>query len=231
MTIDFRAVRHKLFHAARKKPFLIFGGLFLLLLIMLLWTESNLRPVAIQMAASRAKYWMSSAIVRAVERVIDEENVNYADLVSFEKDSSGLISAVMTDISRLNRLKNEVTGAALEEIAKYETGEIRIPIGNIINGELLSGRGPSLSVRIIPIGFASTEIENVFEDAGINHTRHRILLCIRAEMTVIIAGRTTSVAVSNEVCIAETVIVGAVPDSYTLITDTEAFDKYNNFID
>ena len=75
-----------------------------------------------------------------------------------------------------------------------------------------------------------TEVENRFESAGINQTRHRILLRVTAKMTVLIAGYAAPASVSTEVCVAETVIVGSVPENYTVITDGEVFDKYNDFL-
>lgn len=231
MTVDLRPLRKCARRIARREKLLWVVVLVGAVLFLTLSVEKNLRPIAMQMAVTRAQYFASLAINRAVLAEVEREGVEYASLVQLRTDDSGRVTALSTDVEALNRLKGAVTDRALAEIAAYEPGELSVPLGNLINGELLSGRGPRIRVRMIPLGYATCETENSFESAGINQTRHRIFLRVRAELTVIIAGYGTTASVTTDVCVAETVIVGGVPENYTLITDEEIFDKYNNYLD
>ena len=53
-----------------------------------------------------------------------------------------------------------------------------------------------------------------FESAGINQTRHRIYLEIKSKMGVVAPFVSKRVEVINEVNIAETVLIGDVPETY-----------------
>ncbi|MBQ3096273.1 MAG: sporulation protein YunB [Clostridia bacterium] len=230
MQIDLGAVRRQVFRRLKRRPFVPVLVTVFVLLALFLRVQGNIRPVATKMAVSAVSNWATDVVNAAVEAEVVAEGLAYSSLINFEKMADGSVSAVYTDIAKLNRLKTEVTAVVLERIANCEPGEIAIPLGNILETELLAGRGPKLRIRIIPLGSVHTEVENRFESAGINQTRHRILLRVTAKMTVLIAGYAAPASVSTEVCVAETVIVGSVPENYTVITDGEVFDKYNDFL-
>lgn len=230
MQIDLRAARRRIFAGLRRRPlaallalFVLFGGIYFRV-------RGNIRPVALQMATSAVSNWAAEVVNAAVAEEVVAEGLTYSSLVAFEKMSDGRMSAVFTDIAKLNRIKTAVNAIVIDRITNCEEGEVAIPLGNILGSEILAGRGPRLRIRMIPVGTVYSEVENQFESAGINQTRHRILLRVRAEMTVIIAGYSANTSASTEVCVAETVIVGAVPENYTVITDGEVFDKYNDFL-
>ena len=102
-------------------------------------------------------------------------------------------------------------------LKKAENLSIKIPVGTIIGGDLIFGRGPGIDVKVMPIGTVATEIQNEITSAGINQTRHQIILVVNVQMSVITGIRRLPTNVSTTICIAETVIVGKVPESYTNI--------------
>ena len=230
MQIDLGAVRRQLLLRVTRRPFVTALLMVFVLVAIFFRVQGNIRPVATKMAVSAVSNWATEVVNAAVEAEVVAEGLAYSSLINFEKMADGSVSAVYTDIAKLNRLKTEVTAVVLERIINCKPGEIAIPLGNILETELLAGRGPKLRIRVIPLGSVYTEVENRFESAGINQTRHRILLRVTAEMTVLIAGYAAPTSVSTEVCVAETVIVGSVPENYTVITDGEVFDKYNDFL-
>ena len=97
-----------------------------------------------------------------------------------------------------------------------EEQQIAIALGTLSGVQLLSGRGPDVHLRVEPAGYLTSEVENRFESAGINQTRHQIMLLLDMRVMAIIPGYTTSTEIHTEYCLAETVIVGTVPD--TLLT-------------
>ena len=92
--------------------------------------------------------------------------------------------------------------------------ELSIPVGTLTGSALLAGRGPRISVRMESVGSSSARFENRFTSAGINQTNHRIVLEVNVSVSILLPGFTTATQVANEVTVAETVIVGAVPDTY-----------------
>jgi len=86
---------------------------------------------------------------------------------------------------------------------------------------LLAGRGPRIRVRMESIGSSSAEFQNQFETGGINQTRHQIILELNVSVSILLPGFTTTTNVSNAVTVAETVIVGSVPESYTYFHTTD----------
>ena len=98
--------------------------------------------------------------------------------------------------------------------------ELSIPVGSLTGSALLAGRGPRIKVRMESVGSSSARFENEFTSAGINQTNHRIVLHIDVSVAILLPGFTTATQVSNAVTVAETVIVGTVPDTYTYFSTT-----------
>jgi sporulation protein YunB len=117
----------------------------------------------------------------------------------------------------------------LGKLSEISTRELAIPIGTLTGSPLLAGRGPMIYVRAQSIGSATARFENQFAAAGINQTKHQISLVVDVSMSILLPGISTSAKVSNTFSVAETVIVGLVPESYTSFeTDNlrEAAEEY-----
>ena len=207
-------IRHK---------FLIFL-VFLAILILgtLKYAELKLQPIVKSMAVETARSIGSRVISEAINEEIEVSNISYNDLISFEKDNNGNIAALKTDIIMINRLKSKLSVVILNKLSGINNIDLYVPIGNLINGEFLSGRGPKLEIKILPVGSVSTDISNIFTSSGINQTRHQIMLDVRLTLTAIMTFTTESTDIATSICIAETVIIGSVPDTY-LQTGKELF--------
>jgi sporulation protein YunB len=192
---------------------LIAIGVILLLIITII--DMRVRPM-IQKAGA---YQCSVIAARIIERVVYEEitGYNYGSLVVLSYDDSGNIISIESNMASINRLKSRITQQINEQIGVIEDRELGIPIGTISGVNLLYGRGLAIPVRLSPSGFASVNLVSRFTSAGINQTLHQITLTVNAEISAIIPGYTTSVNVVTEFIVAQTVIVGYVPESYTHI--------------
>ena len=118
-------------------------------------------------------------------------------------------------MTEFNRLQAEILKDILEKVSEVSTKELSIPIGTLSGSSLLAGRGPNISVRMQSVGSSTAVLENEFTSAGINQTKHRILLKVDVSVSILLPGFATAAKVSNVVTVAETIIVGDVPDSYT----------------
>ena len=190
-----------------------------ILFLFYIWTDTKIKPIVEQMAVTRVHYLAGQSINEAINDVMSEEAFAYGDLIFFEKDIEGRISAIKTNVAGINKLKANISRQVLDRIENIESSELRVPIGSVFRNDLLTGRGPSIQVRLIPIGSVNVHLENVFTSAGINQTRHQIIMVIRVDMGVAAWGNTVETQVTSDVVVAETVIVGNVPDFYSSIGD------------
>ena len=134
------------------------------------------------------------------------------NLLKTEKDEQGRISMVSADAAEMNEIVYECVQLAQEKIYQLEQQKISIPLGNALGSKLFSGMGPELKVGVLPMGAVSAEYFTEFYAAGINQTQHRVCIRFTVEMSAILPGYSTSVDVTEEVCVAQTLIVGQVPE-------------------
>lgn len=151
----------------------VFLGVALTLVIFYIIFIVRLLPIVETMAVNNARNLATETINKAAGKVLSEENVNYDNLMTLEKDGNGNITAVKADTLRIDELKYKITNEVIKELNGIDTSDLGIPIGTIIGGQLFSGMGPKVKVRIEPVGSAETKIVNEFSSAGINQTRQQ----------------------------------------------------------
>lgn len=188
------------------------------LLIALVVMDINIRPMIKTMAAYEAKNYAVRAINAAVSQELTAQGVTYDGLCRVSVNEQGVVTAVETDVVRLGLLQAGITQRVSEAMDELSQHDVSVPMGTLLGSQYLSGRGPQVGFRIIPIGYAEASLRNEFVSAGINQTCHRILLDVSVNVTALIPGYSAATQVRTEICLAETVIVGVVPDSFTNVT-------------
>lgn len=204
--------------------------LFLFLTLSLLTTAVfamiQLRPLLENLAVTRVSNAVNRIISEAVDEAIQSGDIRYNQLISFEKDNDGRITAVHSNMAVCNKLQTEILDLILTRVGQVSARELSIPIGSLTGSALLAGRGPRISVRMESVGTSSAWFENEFLSAGINQTNHRIILHIDVSVAILLPGFTTATKVTNAVTVAETIIVGSVPDTYTYFsTDPTTYEE------
>ena len=188
-----------------------------LLLASVLLLDAQIRPIIQSMSSYQAKVFATKAINDAIAQELAGENIRYDNLVMISQNTNGEITAIQTDMVALNRLRSSATEAVLECLGQMENQTIRIPVGTLSGMQVLSGRGPMVEFKVVPAGFLQTQLENRFDSAGINQTRHQIMLNMNMSVIAIIPGYSVSTDVTVNFCLAETVVVGVVPDAFTQV--------------
>ncbi len=156
----------------------------------------------------------SDLINDAIDRQIELGNIQYDRMVYFEKDLDGRITALKTNMSEVNRLKTDILNLINDEILALDSTDLGIPLGNLILPEFLSGKGPDIPIQILSIRNSDASFSNSFSEAGINQTLQQLTMHVQVDVTVLVLGQTQSFTVSSEVVVAETIIVGQVPQTY-----------------
>ena len=215
------ALRKKYGRGKRMKRYLIVLSFFLTGAVLLVLFEVKVRPVICAVAVSKAQGLAVRTVSDVVNETMAQATVTYSDLVIFQKNNDGNITAVTSNVVEINRLKSRLTGEIEKRLNENETLTSRIPLGTLLDQSVLSGKGPKITVKAIPLGFTLIDIKNNFASAGINQTRHEIYLEVICNMSVLLPGMSRSTEISTQVPLAETIIVGTVPETYTSITGQE----------
>lgn len=207
---------------ARKKS----GGMRWMILLVLLLTaaviamEQNLSQTMLDMAFARAYSMAVETINRAVKQAMGQ-GVAYEELIDAQMDAQGRVSMLRANTMRMNELASQTALLAERELGSAENQVVEIPLGAALGVSFLSGFGPRLEVQILPVGAVHTSFDTEFETAGINQTRHKIFLNLRATVSLIVPTGSQLVEVTSTVPIAESIIVGEVPESFVDVNNEE----------
>lgn len=155
----------------------------------------------------------SDLINDAIAKQIELGDVSYDRIVYFEKDLNGKITALKTNISEVNRLKTDILNIINDEILALDTQDLGIPIGSLFLPELFSGRGVAIPVHILSIRNSDASLTSNFTQAGINQTLQQINMQVSVDVAILVMGQTEIFNVNSQVVVAETIIVGEVPDT------------------
>ncbi len=185
---------------------------FIVLLISVLLLDAKLRPALYDLAAVEAYAISSKTVNSAVEKILSENAPSYSEIVSIHYNENNAVTGITTDIVKLNLFKSQVTNAIDNEFGKRGKTEITVSLGTASGVELFSGFGPYIDVDA---GFSSStqsNFQNVFTSAGINQTQHSVMLNIETTVILTMSGKRIPQTVATSFCVAQTVIVGSVPD-------------------
>lgn len=166
------------------------------------------------LAETQIKNATSDLINDAIDRQIDLGNIHYDRIVYFEKDLDGRITALKTNMTEVNRLKTAILNLINDEILALDTTDITIPIGSLFLPEFFSGRGAGIPIQILSIRNSDASFQSYFSEAGINQTLQQLTMDVSVDVSVLVLGKAESFTVSSQVVVAETIIVGQVPDTF-----------------
>lgn len=171
-------------------------------------------PFLREAARMRVVNVASERINDAINAQISSGAVDYSRIIYLEKDVNGNITALRTNMAEVNRLKTLTLELLCGDLLEMDTEELCIPLGSILMPSFFAGKGPGLPIRIIALSTSDADFYSEFSAAGINQTLQRILLEIRLCMSIQTAAGIERVDVSTQIVVAETVIVGKVPETY-----------------
>ena len=174
----------------------------------------GIKPVVTTVSGNQARLMCTSIINTAVLDEMAKIPVEYESIVSIVYDSADNVKILETNTIELNKLRARLTQAVNDALAALKNRDVRIPLGTLTGMEMLSGRGPGIKLRMQPSGYVESIMQNNFDSAGINQTRHMIMIEFAVEMSAIIAPYVTQVTVRSGVVVAETIIVGTVPNIF-----------------
>ena len=156
----------------------------------------------------------SDLINDAIDHQIENGTIQYDRMIYFEKDLDGRMTALKTNMTEVNRLKTNILNLINNEILALTTDDLGIPLGSLFLPEFFSGKGPVIPVQILSIRNSDASFSSNFTEAGINQTLQQLNMHVSVDITVLVLGQTKGFTISSQVVVAETIIVGDVPDTY-----------------
>ena len=172
-----------------------------------------LKDISCRIAVSDACDLVTAQVNAVVAQIMAERDYDGESFVNFEKNDAGEITAVSSNMARINALSAEILDRVIGATGN-RTLEVSVPLGNLTGVSLLMGRGPGVPVEIIMLTSSHVEFQNRVVTAGINQTKHQINLEIVVDIDTLIPWGTESAKVVTEVMIADVVVVGKVPSTY-----------------
>lgn len=203
-------------------------ALFLLLSCVLIYNLQIL-PVLFPLAKAKCTTELTDAVNRIVRARMQSDSDGYADFVRLHFGEDGSVASVETNTPRLAKLSGDVVGDVTDALT-HERMTVRIPLGSLSGSALLSGKGPDVRVKLAVSQKITCAVRGDFTESGINQTLHRVFLRVTVEVCALLPGAVQTFSVPTDVCVAETVIIGKVPEAYTRI-DRFASDVTETEID
>ena len=176
--------------------------------------RSKYHTIIDTLAQTQVKNVTSDLINDAIDRQICDGTIQYDRMVYFEKDLEGKITALKTNMSEVNRLKTDLLNLINDEILSVDSDHLGIPLGSLVVPEVFAGKGPCIPVQILTIRNSDASFYSEFSQAGINQTLQKMYMQVSVDVAVLVLGKVNDFTISSQVVIAETVIVGQVPDMF-----------------
>lgn len=209
----------------RKYPGILkFMILFLLIFLIVIFVFRNsLYPVFFSLAEARAVNKGGYIVNQIIAREI--ENIEYEDLITYEKNNDGKIALMQPNIREINRFSSKLSMNIKNNLNEMHDLKVEIPLLRVLGFDMLAGFGPNIEVKILPAGFIRPPtIVDSFESAGINQIRHKIYLNTNIEFKLIVPFSSKKTSINSQIPIIEVTILGDVPDIYVGI-DGEGFSQ------
>lgn len=172
-----------------------------------------------------------SMIVQTINEVVRIkflEDIKSTDLLDIKKDGNGKITSIQADSIAMTELSYDLAARIQSEIKKIKEEKVVIPLGTILNNQILSQTGPRFRLKVQPLGTSKVSFQTQFEEAGINQTKYKIYLKVESQAKVLVPFSTRNIEVETILLVAEVIVVGDVPQTYIRVPEENMMDAWNN---
>lgn len=221
MTTQNKTYKYKRYKKPRKwKKTIIIFAILVALLASIFLVQNNVSKILVKISKASVQSATHNAVNQAVYDVFSQSNVNYNDLVTIKRDSKENILSIEANTTKVNLLARQTTSKTVAQLNTFCNDGVQIPLFAFTGIEFLSGFGPKIKFKIIPISSADCNFKSNFISSGINQTLHEIYIMVTAYVSVIMPTYTLNVLASTDVLVASNLIVGNIPN---IILDSNLF--------
>ena len=199
---------------AKFPRFRVYLTFFVLLVLLGLFAlEKRLEPALIAMAEARAKQVAVETINQAIlDQIV--EKVKYEDLIYIHKDKEDRPVLLQPNVVKIEKMQAETMLAVNEKLTELSRSQFGIPLGQLLGSKVFAAQGPEINIRMLPVGVVDVELQNSFESAGINQTRHSLSFKIKAELQIVAPFLDSKVKTVTDILVAENILLGQVPSHW-----------------
>ncbi len=183
-------------------------------LIAYYYVEVNIKPTLVSICEVKAKVIATQIINDTVREELNKNTLKEQILIP-NYDKEGRVNMIRTDAMAMNTISSNIAKNVQQKIVNLENQFFSVPLFTALDNQLLASKGPELKFTILHQGSVLVDFVTEFAESGINQTRYKIYITVDVDICVISPVNTSTTTVGNNVLIAEIVIVGDVPDSYT----------------
>ena len=169
-----------------------------------------INPIVANYSQAKIEAMTVKAVNRAISQVVSAGAYRELTIVNYGGD--GKITGISANMLQINGLSSDIALVSQNFLELFATQGIDIPVGTFSGMPILTGKGPNVHLRIVPVGSVNCQFTSEFVGAGINQTHHRIVLRVRTAVNLIMPLGSRSVASEIEVLLCDNVIVGEVPE-------------------
>lgn len=188
-------------------------AILLFIILLFVYFQRNVTRVLIKISEATMRSCTTVAVNDAVYYTLSDE-MRYEDLVKITRDENGKIVSVNANPLKINKIARDTASISQSNLKNLSLNGIPVPLGALTGIEAFAGLGPSIYFRIIPVSSVSCGFSSTFESVGINQTKHSIYLNVIANISIVMPSKTENFAVTTDILVGESVIVGEVPDAY-----------------
>jgi len=197
----------------RRRTVLYLASVFFFTVCVFTGIQRWIRPTVQTRLIYQAKTYAVAALEETVRQELEQMDLSYGRLVRVSREEGRVVS-LETDTVLLNQIKSRITQAAVRKMEKLSDYRLTVPLGSVSGIDLFSGKGPKVRFLLQPQTAVESQIFQQFQSAGVNQTQHRIYLQLDVEIEALIPGFSAKTSVQTQVELAQTVIVGEVPQFY-----------------
>lgn len=188
---------------------------FLILTIIMTYAERIVVPYLAEISELKTKALITKLVGKVVSSELDN-SIKYEDIIILDKDNDSHVTSIQTNIVKMNRLSAEISSKIQGELSTLQKDTLSIPIGVLSGNQLFESVGPDFYIKIQPYGNVETDFKSEFSSAGVNQTRHAIYIQVKINVGLIAPLMNKKIDFITNIPVAETIIVGNVPNIYTV---------------
>lgn len=174
----------------------------------------HLRPRIITISQAYAENEVSMIIDREIQNMMLEELFSYDKLTIISRDENGRVTSISTNSVVVNNFANDLDIRIGNYIDEFDVIENKVYLSGLLGIDVLAGLGPKVPIRFQPVSVTHADVWHTFEEAGINQTLHTIMMEVSINIEILLPFAHSSMKVESQLPIAQTLIVGQVPNAY-----------------
>lgn len=217
-------MRRKKYKLNIKAKSVILISVLMAIIYLVIALDSRMRVIINNYAQNRAKITANSVINATVSNYLEGKKIKYTDIIHINNADDGSVKSVEFDTVTITKIKAAIISQIQNNIAKKENTTIGVPIGTLTGSQFLSNRGPNINITFKMSSAVYSNISSTFISAGINQTLHKITLTISADIYFVMPWYRSTGSYETNFTLAETIIVGEVPDAYTNVIEYPGSD-------